>query len=139
MGTTISQAVGDLSTRPPVTVRGDDTLRQVAHTLWLESIGLVVVGDVTHPLGVVSERDLVTALALGADPDSTTAADVMTKPLVTARAYDHVLDALLDMMDHDIRHLLVVDDVGVRQVISIRDLLRPMVVEAVAPFAPPGR
>ena len=46
------------------------TLRSVAHKLSAEDVGMLVVCEVhRHPVGVISERDVVGVLAQGADPD----------------------------------------------------------------------
>ena len=50
--------VQSLARQEPVFVERDETLRNVAPTMSIESIGALVVGDERHHLGVISERDL---------------------------------------------------------------------------------
>jgi CBS domain-containing protein len=124
-------AVATLARRAPVVIAADETLRAVAHTLWTESVGALVVGDARHPVGVISERDVVTALAQGADPDAVTAADVMTRHVISARLEDPLFDAASRMLDDAIRHLPVADENGtVVGMVSIRDLIRPLLLDA---------
>jgi len=44
--------VATIARRAPVVTAADETLRAVAHTLWTESVGALVVGDARHPVGV---------------------------------------------------------------------------------------
>ena len=133
----IADPVGSLAGRPPVFVDADATLRAVARTLWSESIGALVVGNARHPLGVISERDVVTELAQGADPDSRTARDAMTSYLVSARREDPISDAAAQMLDDVIRHMPVVDEDGrVVGMVSVRDLIRPLLLDALTAHVP---
>lgn len=64
----VADRLRGLPRREPVLTDPSATLRRVAHTLWPESVGMAVVGDAHHPRGGISERDVVAALAQGADP-----------------------------------------------------------------------
>lgn len=121
----------ELTTRPPIFVPPGESLRGVAHRLWLESVGALVVGDARRPLGVISERDVVTQLARGADPYTTTAAAAMSPHMMSAGPHDPLFDIALRMVDEGVRHMPVVDEYGVvTGVVSIRDLVRPLLLEA---------
>lgn len=132
----IVHPVGSVVGRGPVFVDADVSLRAVARILWSESIGILVVGDERRPLGVISERDVVTDLARGGDPDTRTARDAMTSYLISARREDPIYDAAAQMLDDMIRHMPVVDGDGrIVGIVSVRDLLRPLLLDALA--APP--
>ena len=131
MGEILSHPVSDLATRPAVTVDEGATLRWTAHRLWAESVGAAVVVQGDRPVGIVSERDIVNALALDADPDTYTAREMMTPQMLVARPHDRVLTAAMDMIDREIRHLPLFDAAGrCTGVVSMRELLRPMLVDA---------
>jgi CBS domain-containing protein len=120
-----------LTHREPLCVEPGATLRSVARTMWAEDVGALVVGDPRHPIGVISERDVVAELGQGADPDAKTAEQAMTKYVISARLGDRLFDAASEMVDDGIRHLPVVDDKGdVVGMISARDLLRPLLLDA---------
>ena len=76
-------------TRSPVGVAPEATLREVAGELADDEIGTVVVENPGGTVGLVSERDLVRAVAAGDDLDDRQAADLMSTDLVTARPYRH--------------------------------------------------
>ncbi len=116
-------AVRSLITRPPVFVHLDDSLRQLAMTFVEELIGAAVVRN-TDPLGLVSERDVMRALADGAVMDTTTVRDVMTEEVEVAAPTDLIVDVVDRMVDNEIRHMPVAKpDGAVIGVVSARDAL----------------
>ena len=116
-------AVRSLITRPLVFVHLDDSLRRLAATFVEESIGAAVVRN-TNPLGIVSERDIVGALAEGEDMDRATARDVMTEEVEVAAPTDLIIDVVDRMVDNEIRHMPVTDSDGVViGLVSARDAL----------------
>lgn len=118
--------VSDLVHRSPVTVHPDDTLREVAAVLAREEIGAVAVRGADEVVGIVSERDIVRALADDADPDDDRAADVMTYDLVSIGPDALVHAAAVLMIGGQIRHLPVLRDGHVTGIISMRDVLEAL-------------
>lgn len=119
---------------PLVTISPEATLREAAGLLHGHTIGaLVVQGD--HGLvGVFGERDLVDAVAGRIDLDVAVVADHLSRPVISAQPEDTVLDVALQMLDAGKRHVPVVDDLGRPQgMVSLRDLLRPLVLQAMTP------
>ena len=99
----------------------------------LDEIGVAVVGDVERPKGMISERDIITSLAQGDDPDSATAADAMTDYVISARGSDPLFDVVPEMIDEAIRHMPVIDDRGtVVGIVSMRDLMNPLLLDALS-------
>lgn len=131
MGEILSHPLSELATRPPVTVEEGATLRGAAHRLWAEAVGAAVVLRDDRPVGIISERDVVDALADGADPDTFTVGEAMTPQMLVAGPYDRVLTAAIDMIDREIRHLPLFDGAGrCVGVVSMRELVRPLLVDA---------
>ncbi len=125
--------VRGLVTRPLVTVYPDATLRAVAETMAEEMIGAVVVrgerppaGTGVRPRGIVSERDIVRAVAEDRNLDRVRAADVMTMTLASAGTDDSLLDVARLMVDNEVRHLPLATDDAVVGVVSERDVLRAL-------------
>ncbi|QES47059.1 hypothetical protein DEJ50_03540 [Streptomyces venezuelae] len=115
--------VADLMTPTAVTVRPATAFKEIARLLQEFDITAVPVVDGTgHPVGVVSEADLLRRRTVGGVP---TAEDLMTSPAVTARPEWSVVRAARVMQRHGVKRLPVVDAGGrVIGVISRSDLIR---------------
>jgi CBS domain-containing protein len=108
---------------PAVSIDPARTLRRAARELDDEDIGALVVVGPGGLAGLLSERDIVRALASGADPDVTSVASVMTKDPLLVDA-DTPIEAVADLMGNTgVRHLPVVAGHDVVGMISIRDVL----------------
>ena len=106
-----------------VGVESDVSLREIARELYECEIGVVLVDNPGGPTGLVSERDLVAAVADGHDLDKCQALDIMTADLVTA-APDDTIAAVGELMrDAGVRHVPVAVGGTVVGVVSIRDVL----------------
>lgn len=115
--------------RSAVHVWPDTTLREVAEILERESIGLVLVRREGGFAGVVSERDIVRAVAEGLDLDVERAADVMTYEIAYidgGDSIDHVADL---MLAGDMRHVAVRGADGHVGVLSVRDVVPVLLAE----------
>jgi CBS domain-containing protein len=90
---------------------------------------LVVCGDDRRIAGIVSERDVVRALAShGSSTLGRDVASVMSRQVTTCRA-DDTIDSLMELMtEQRIRHLPVVDgDGALAGIISIGDVVKARV------------
>ncbi len=121
------ERVDRLIARDPVQVWPDATLRDIAELLERDQIGAVLVRGGDGASGIVSERDLVRAVAEGADPDTERADDFMTYEIVSVDAATPVLQVARMMLEGEIRHLPVHDGEGLLGIVSIRDVLKALV------------
>ena len=115
-----------LKGRAVSTARPDASLLDVAQKLGAKKIGaIVVVGDNGHVAGIVSERDLIRAIAeRGAAALTLTVADVMTRTVVSCQETSE-LDELMEMMTKGrFRHMPVIDDGALVGIISIGDVVK---------------
>ncbi|MFN3805038.1 MAG: CBS domain-containing protein [Pyrobaculum sp.] len=123
--------VGDLAKRPPVTLHVDATVGEVAAVMAAHNIGAVVIVDTEgRPLGIVTEKDLVRAMARGV-PNTAKALEVGTsKDLLTAKPEDGVYQVLVAMRKRGVRHVILVDNTGKAVgVLSVRDFLEDPVLK----------
>ncbi len=81
-------------------------------------------------VGIITERDVVAAIADGADPATTKVADYMTDRPVTVRPDEDLEVAARRMATLGVRHLPVVDGGRLVGVLSMRDLQAPVRVPA---------
>lgn len=109
--------------RPPVSVFLDTTLRACARVMAEESIGAVLVEGSHGPAGILSERDIVGAVAGGAGVDFHRARDFMTADVDTLPETATIGEAVTEMLRNEIRHLAVARGDRTVGLISIRDVL----------------
>ena len=109
---------------PAVVVEPGTTLRSAAAILRRNDVGAAVVTVAGDPVGMLSERDVVQALADGADPDTARIDAAMSGPPLPVTADSPLWAATTMMLRHRIRHLPVVDEHGgVVGMLSIREAL----------------
>jgi CBS domain-containing protein len=118
-----------LSSKGPdvATITRDATLGDAAAELSRLKIGaLVVVGGNGEVEGVLSERDIVSCLAVHGDEQlgKRRVEDAMTAPAITVEPGSPVLSALALMTKRRIRHLPVVEGGRLAGIVSIGDLVK---------------
>jgi signal-transduction protein with cAMP-binding, CBS, and nucleotidyltransferase domain len=107
---------------------GTDTpISEIALALKDKKIGAVPIVDEDNKLlGIVSERDIVSKLVVEAkDADLTTAKEIMTSKIITAKLNDDINYTIDVMKNNNIRHMPVLDaNNRLTDFFSIRDFLR---------------
>jgi CBS domain-containing protein len=103
---------------PPAT-----TLQALADELAGDQIGLVVLGSVGDVEAVISERDVVRAVAEGLDPLDTAAEAVASTNIVWCDETATVKEVAAVMMAEYVRHVLLEADGKLVGIVSARDLL----------------
>jgi CBS domain-containing protein len=116
-------SVSILIAAPVAKVALDATILEVADAMTAASVGALVVSDGDGAAGIVSERDIVGALAKRRDPATTRARDVASTTLVWCDAEASVAEVAEEMMECYVRHVLVEDDGRLVGIVSARDLL----------------
>ncbi|MCX5435317.1 CBS domain-containing protein [Streptomyces sp. NBC_00063] len=118
------RTVADLMAPTAISVQRGTPFKEIARLLDEFDITAVpVVDDSEHPVGVVSEADLLHKRVAGRG--SPTAADIMTSPAITAAPEWSVVRAARVMGRHAVKRLPVVDAAGrLIGVLSRRDLVQ---------------
>lgn len=110
--------------RPGVhTCAVEDVLAAAARRMRQADIGALAVLDNGKLVGIITERDLVSALAVEKDPRSAVVRRYMTHNVMTATEDEDSADAAHRMLDAGIRHLPVTRGGQVIGMVSVRDLL----------------
>lgn len=116
--------VGAAMRSPPVTVSVRDSASKVVKVMHANNIGSVVVVDGEKPMGIVTERDVLTRVVEKKfDPVKTSAGEIMSSPLVSISRDKNLLEALRLMKTGDIRRLVVVEDGKLVGILSERRIL----------------
>ena len=116
-----------------VSCREDEPLECAVAKMYAANVGSVVVVDrAGHPVGIVTERDVVRFLAQGVD-FKTPLGKVARKSLITVSPEDSTLSAAVKMIENNIRHMPVVEGGRLVGVISIKDVLRALLTAEAFP------
>ena len=116
-------AVSDLLPTAVVCVSGDRTLQDAALIMRGANVSSALVDDGT---AIVTERDITGAVASGFDARTPIATVAVPDP-VTVSASTTVLAAAAEMINRDIRHLVITDGDAVVGVISLRPLVKVLI------------
>ena len=103
----------------PTTTVGEAVALMARHR-----IGSTLVMEGPRLVGIFTERDTVRALSVSHDAPSQEVAAWMTADPMTVTPDETVERALRLMLDHNFRHLPVLEDGEVVGVVSIRDVAR---------------
>jgi CBS domain-containing protein len=114
--------VRDVMTEATVTESRHDSLRSAAERMWRQQTGSLLITDGGELAGIITERDLLRAVALGADPDKTSVDEAMTAEVYTVPPDMQLQDAAREMAARWIRHLPVVAAGELLGVVSMRDV-----------------
>lgn len=139
------RTVADVMTRNVATASPEASLKMVARSLDDHGVSALPVVDTRHhPIGIVSEADLLRRQAglpdtEGRDPlrstapmdrasmDARTAGDLMSTPVLTARPAWSIVETARFLRERGVKRLPVVDETGTLVgIVSRTDLLRPM-------------
>jgi CBS domain-containing protein len=115
--------VADIMTRAGVTDGPGETLQSAANRMWRQQTGSLLILDDEELVGIVTERDLMRAVARGYDVSTTTVGEVMSKDVQMVGAQTSLHEAARLMAALWIRHLPVVEGGQLLGMISQRDLV----------------
>ena len=114
--------VSDIMTEAAISDRPDDTLAEAARKMWEQQTGSLLVMEGSELLGIITERDILKAVATGTDLGKTKVEEVMPRDLVTIHPGASLREAASVMTEKWIRHLPVLDRGKLVGVLSQRDL-----------------
>jgi signal-transduction protein with cAMP-binding, CBS, and nucleotidyltransferase domain len=109
--------------RELLTAQPDEPIAEAAQHMVARGVGAVLVMDGERLDGILTERDILKAVAVGAT-ENARVRDWMTRSPETIEASDTTGHAAALMIHGGFRHLPVVDGGTVAGIVSIRDLMR---------------
>jgi CBS domain-containing protein len=109
--------------REPVSCAPDTPLRSALEMMRSRSIGSMIVTDADRtPVGIFTLRDVLDRVALAADTLERPISAVMSRDIFTLPTHATVYDAVLTMLRHGFRHILVVEAGKLAGLVSEKDL-----------------
>jgi len=122
--------VADVMTRELVTIDGEASLTEAAQRMSSSRVGAALVFAGERLAGILTERDVLRAVAAGIQ-DDTIVSDWMTRDPETMAPDDTTQHAAVLMIHGGFRHLPLVEGDEVVGMLSIRDLMRVVLDNAV--------
>lgn len=119
--------VADVMTREVVTVDPADTIGEAAEKMIDKAIGAVVVSDFGSTIGILTERDILRAVAYRTHSAEARVRQWMTPDVVTVEPSMSADEAEKTMLERNFRHLPVVENGRTVGIVSLRDLARARV------------
>lgn len=121
----MSLKVEDVMVEDVVTVEEDVTVKRAVGLMNKHEIGCLVITKRGKPIGIVTERDMLTrVLAESRDPDKTRIVDVMSRPLIVADPQMDLEEAAKHMFKMKVKKLPVVSEGKLIGLITLTDIAR---------------
>lgn len=116
-----------------VTLSEEASLAEVAKVLTDRKIGAAVISGNGGVAGIISERDIVIAIAQsGASALNKPAASVMTSAVMCCDSATSIDDLMNMMTERRVRHIPVVEDGALKGIVSIGDVVKRKIAETEA-------
>lgn len=116
----------DVAVRHLLTVDPASSIRRAAQVMSERSVGCAVAIENEKVAGIITERDILHAIAREQNIDDTKVAEIMTREVVSGESGWDLLKAVKTMTDGGFRHLLVMDMDEPIGIVSLRDLMDSM-------------
>ncbi len=126
--------VKDVMNKNVVVAKFDVTIREATKVMNKFRIGSLVVLKEEKIAGILTERNVLEAVAAGKDPDSIAIEDIMTKNVVTIDP-DEAVEVAVDLMtQHKIKKLPVVENDKIKGIITASDIVvvEPKLIASIA-------
>jgi CBS domain-containing protein len=110
----MTTTIMDIMRKKLETIQGTASVQQAAKKMKDRNVSsLLIVDENGRPQGIVSERDLVTKVCYNdRNASAVTNQEIMSSPLITIKSRSSPSEAADMMLQHNVRHLLVVNDRG---------------------------
>lgn len=116
----------DVAIRHLVTIDPTDNLRRASEVMTDRGVGCAVVMEKEQIAGIITERDILHAVAGKQNVDETSVASAMTKEVVSGAPGWDIIRAVNTMTEGGFRHLLICEMNDPIGIVSLRDLMDSM-------------
>jgi CBS domain-containing protein len=125
--------LGEVMTPDVLTVDPSDTIGEAAQKMTERGVGAVVVSDFGRMIGILTERDVMRAVAGRVHSSEARVREWMTPDPVTMTQDMSVEDAGRTMIERGFRHIPVVAEERAIGIVSIRDVAEWRLKESATP------
>jgi CBS domain-containing protein len=109
---TMKGTVGDFMRKNLITIEESASVQEAANKMKDKNVSsLVVIDEISRPLGLITERDLVRKVCThDVSTSKLMNKEIMSSPLITIESKSSVSEAVDMMLKNNVRHILVVVD-----------------------------
>jgi CBS domain-containing protein len=123
----MGSSLREVMSRDLLTVVPEDTLGEAAERMAGKNVGAALVMDAGRLVGILTERDLLAAVAARVQTSEAPVGEWMTEKPVTAPAATSIERAASIMLKNGFRHLPIADGERTIGIVSLRDVVRSVV------------
>jgi len=121
----VSLKVEDVMVEDVITVEDDVTVKRAVSIMNKYEIGCLIVTKRGKPIGIVTERDMLTrVLAESRSPENTRAREIMSMPLIVANPEMDLEEAAKLMFKMKVKKLPVVENGKLVGLVTLTDIAR---------------
>jgi CBS domain-containing protein len=108
-----------------ITIRPEQSVKEAALLLAEHNIGaLVVVNQAHHPVGIISERDIIRTGAVRDDVFTLSVNQVMTKEVIIGLPQDDLMSVAHTMTEGRFRHVPIMEHGELVGIVTIGDIVK---------------
>ena len=116
--------VNQVMSKNVLTVEKSTSLQEAAQNMKKSNAGCVIVTENNKPLGIVTERDFVTRIAVEGRPLFTEIFEVMSSPLITINPEETIWEASEMMKEKRIHKLPVKENEQIIGIVTTTDIVK---------------
>lgn len=126
--------VKDVMQRNVVVAKENIKIKEAAEVMSAYHIGSLIITKEDKVIGILTERDILKAIAEGLDPKAIEARDIMTKEVITISSTATIEDAASLMLERKIKKLPVVRGEKLVGIITASDIavIQPKLIKNLA-------
>ena len=126
--------VKDVMNKNVVVAKSDVTIKEASKVMAEYKIGSLVVLKDSEIKGIITDTDIVRALAKDMDIDATTMEDIMSKKVFTVDPEQTIEEAVDLMVKHKIKRLPVVEEGKIKGIVTATDIavVEPKLIASIA-------
>jgi len=126
--------VKDIMRREVIVAKPNVTLREASKVMSQFQIGSLIITEKKKILGIVTERNVLSAVAKGKNPELVTAEEIMAKNVITIEPDKNIEEAVELMVKNRIKKLPVVRDNKLIGIVTASDIIvvEPKLIQSIA-------
>jgi len=116
--------VSEIMTQPVVAIDENSTILEAAKKMSEGNIGSLIVTRKGEEIGIITEKDIISKVAMKYDLEHNKVKSITSSPLITVEKNVDGEDAVKKMAKYNVNRLAVVDDENIVGIFSTGDIIK---------------